>query len=163
MRERESMFAERAAMVRVLAACAHALRSYEHGNGSPDLARTVAAEAEFLLAKNAQADAAQVTDVSASVGTLVPRSFEMPATMTPAIRDALGVMNFQTGPIAHALRDFGATSIRRKAEDEQAVVLHWFLSLAVEHGDGWRNRVGQHLRSLRPAPAPVSEASEGRS
>jgi len=59
MRERESMFAERAAMMRVLGCCASALRSFEAGNGTPELARTTAAEAELMLAKAAQADAAE--------------------------------------------------------------------------------------------------------
>ena len=70
--------------------------------------------------------------------------FLIPNEMTPAMREALGYMNFQTGPIAHALRADGQ-QIARKAEDEQAVVLFWFLKLAVEHGDKWKEIVGNEL------------------
>jgi len=58
MRERERLYAENAALRRTLTAAAHALRSYEMGNGSPDLARTIAAEADLVLAKATQAEAA---------------------------------------------------------------------------------------------------------
>lgn len=38
-----------AEIVRALEAAAHALRSYEYGNGAPDLARSVAAHCETLV------------------------------------------------------------------------------------------------------------------
>ncbi len=72
---------------------------------------------------------------------------ELPETMTPAMRDALGVMNFQTGPIANALRMDGQ-EIKTKCEDEQAHVLFWFLKLAIEHGDQWRAKVGDELADI---------------
>lgn len=46
----------------------------------------------------------------------------LPNVMTPAIKDALGMMNFHTGPIAHMLRATG-DEIERKCEPEQAHVL----------------------------------------
>lgn len=69
----------------------------------------------------------------------------LPDTMTPAIDDALGLMNFETGPIAHLLRATG-DDIPRKCEREQSHVLFWFLKLAVEHGDAWRKVAGQELK-----------------
>lgn len=79
---------------------------------------------------------------------------ELPEQITPAIRDALGVMNFQTGPISHALRADGH-NIKTKCEDEQAYVLFWFLKLAIEHGDQWREKVGDELARIRDARKPT--------
>lgn len=82
-----------------------------------------------------------------------------PEKLTPALLDALGTMNFQTGPIAHALRATGA-DIPRKCEAEQAHVLHWFIQLVLQHGDGWRDAVGDELQRIadtaRNAQAPKS-------
>lgn len=75
---------------------------------------------------------------------------ELPDEMTPAIREALSFMNFQTGPIAYALRADGQ-EIAHKCEDEQAVVLFWFLKLAIEHGDKWKDVVGLELERITKA------------
>lgn len=64
MREREVMLAENRELRRILNAAADALRSYEMGNVSPDLARTIAAEAEMVLAMANQRDAATVSEAS---------------------------------------------------------------------------------------------------
>lgn len=64
-------------------------------------------------------------------------SLRYPATMTAALAELLGLMNFRTGPIAQVYRAAGA-EIRTKCEDEQAFVLDRFIRLALEHGDGWR-------------------------
>jgi len=71
----------------------------------------------------------------------------LPDEMTPEMRKALGYMIFQTAPIAHALRADG-WEIARKAEDEQAVVLFWFLKLAIEHGSMWRDKVHDELTRI---------------
>lgn len=73
---------------------------------------------------------------------------ELPDEMTPAIADALGMMNFQTGPIAHAFR-VGGVKIPHKCEIEQAFVLFWALKLAIEHGDRWRDVGHAELEALR--------------
>lgn len=75
---------------------------------------------------------------------------EFPKELTPELRDVLGLMIFHTAPIAHALRAGGKT-IARKAEDEQAFVLHWFICLALEHGAEWRTKVREHLTALADA------------
>lgn len=85
---------------------------------------------------------------------------ELPETITPAIRDALGVMNFQTGPIAHALRADGH-NIKTKCEDQQAYVLFWFLKLAIQHGDDWRGYVGDELACIAAARKPAGLAAQG--
>ncbi len=72
---------------------------------------------------------------------------EFPKELTPEIRDVLGLMIFQTAPIAHALRA-GGESIPRKVEEEQAFVLHWMICLALEHGAKWRTKVGERLEAI---------------
>ncbi len=64
------------------------------------------------------------------------------------IADALGTMNFQSCPLAHVFRAAGH-DIPRKAEQEQAFVLHWFLTLIWDHGAEWRAKVAQKLEELR--------------
>lgn len=90
---------------------------------------------------------------------LLEETIFMPDTITPPIRDALGVMNFQTGPIAHALRADGH-DIKTKCEDEQAYVLFWFLKLAIEHGDGWRGKVGDELKRIASYRNPTGLAAQ---
>lgn len=72
-------------------------------------------------------------------------TFQLPEKITPAIDDALGFMNFQTGPIAHLLRATG-DDIPQKCEREQSHVLFWFLSLALEHGEKWREVANLELQ-----------------
>ena len=45
----------RAAIIAALTAAAHALRSYEYANGSPDLARSIAAHCEELIKQTGEA------------------------------------------------------------------------------------------------------------
>lgn len=165
MRERERLSAENKELTRLLTASAHALRSYEKGNSSPDLARSVAAEAELYLSRFASGGSERLLGVTAESEALTPLGDEVlliPAVMTPAVAEILGTMIMTTCPIAHALRTYDGAQIRRKTEDEQAFVMHWFLRLAAEHGDGWREKANAHLHSILPRPERASEASEGR-
>lgn len=52
------------------------------------------------------------------------------------VRWILGRPNFWCAPIAAKLRRLGH-EIQERAEDEQAVVIHWMLGLYLEHGDKW--------------------------
>ncbi|MGU3540041.1 hypothetical protein [Methylobacterium sp. A54F] len=69
-----------------------------------------------------------------------------PRELTPEVREVLEMMVFQCGPIAHAFRNAGRVEIRRRAEDEQAFILHWLLTLALEHGADWRKHAGETLK-----------------
>lgn len=60
-----------------------------------------------------------------------------PDELTPELREVLGWMCFQCAPIAHAMQAAGM-DIQRKAEDEQAHVLHWMVKLVLRHGANWR-------------------------
>ncbi len=79
-----------------------------------------------------------------------------PRQLTPEVRDVLSTMCFEAGPIARAFREAGRAEIRTRAEDEQAFVLHWLLTLALEHGATWRKRAGDTLETV------VAEANAAR-
>lgn len=81
---------------------------------------------------------------------------EFPKELTPELRDVLGLMIYQTIPVAHALRAGGA-KIPTKTEEEQAFVLHWMISLVLEHGTEWRRKVAERLKEIADAK-PVSDA-----
>jgi hypothetical protein len=81
-----------------------------------------------------------------------------PADATAALIEALGIPNFKASPIAHALRAAGA-DIPRKSEAEQAHVLHWFVKLALQHGDGWWKVAGDEIGRI--ALAARQKAGEG--
>lgn len=75
------------------------------------------------------------------------RADAFPAYLTPALRRVLSMMMWETGPIAHALRATGE-DIARKAEDEQAVVLHWLVGFVLKHGDDWHKHAAVALRAM---------------
>lgn len=59
------------------------------------------------------------------------------------------------------LRDAGGMTIPRKAEAEMAVALHWLVSLALAHGEGWRDEANRRLAELASKlPARPTEAAE---
>lgn len=79
-----------------------------------------------------------------------------PDELTPELREVLGWPNFRCGPVAHLMRAAGA-DIQPRAEDEQAVVLHWFIGLVLKHGADWSSVAGQELKAMqeRTAQAPA--------
>lgn len=70
-----------------------------------------------------------------------------PAELTEPLRDALGTMCFQCGPIAALFRK-GGQAIEERAEDEQAAVLHWMIGLVLRHGDGWRAKATEEVQAI---------------
>jgi hypothetical protein len=88
-----------------------------------------------------------------------------PRELTSDVQGVLEMMCFQCGPIAHAFRDAGRADIKRRAEDEQAFVLHWLLTLALQHGADWRKRAGEALEPIiaeAKAARAAREAARGR-
>jgi hypothetical protein len=64
----------------------------------------------------------------------------------------LGRPNFMCAPIARQLRAKGHV-IAEKAEDEQAVAIHWMLCLHEEHGASWRDHANAYLKAeTDPSP-----------
>ncbi|VWB89157.1 hypothetical protein BLA13014_04130 [Burkholderia aenigmatica] len=74
-------------------------------------------------------------------------SCSYPTTLTPALGRVLGMMVWETGPIAHALRAAGHV-IERTPAAEQAAVLHWLTSFALEHGADWERHAAAALHAL---------------
>jgi hypothetical protein len=74
----------------------------------------------------------------------------LPAQLTPPLREVLGLMLWQTTPLANALRAAGHT-IERKCETEQAFALHWLLGFALKDGDDWQKTAAVALRQLTDA------------
>lgn len=75
-------------------------------------------------------------------------SAPFPDVLTDDLREVLGWPNFRCGPIAHLMRAAGA-DIKTKAEDEQAVVLHWFVTLVLKHGADWWNVARTELAEMQ--------------
>jgi hypothetical protein len=75
-----------------------------------------------------------------------------PTALTPVLAEVLGLMTFQTCPIAHVFRAAG-TAIPHQTEAEQAFVLHWLIGLALAFGDRWRDEVADKLVEMRDAVA----------
>lgn len=75
-----------------------------------------------------------------------------PRELTDDLRDILSMMIWTTGPIAHALRA-GGVEIKTRAEDEQAHVMHWLITLALEHGSAWREKASDRISEIRAALA----------
>lgn len=74
-----------------------------------------------------------------------------PAELNADLIEILGRPNFACGRIAATFRAAGRT-IKTRAEDEQAFVLHWLLGLYLKHGAGasgteWRDRAEEELRA----------------
>lgn len=70
-----------------------------------------------------------------------------PERLTPELREVLGMPNFRASPIAHAFRAAGH-EIARKAEDEQAFVLHWLAGLVLKHGTDWKRHAADELDAV---------------
>lgn len=76
------------------------------------------------------------------------------------VREILGRPCFACGQLAAILR-LGGAKIETRAEDEQAAVIHWMLSLYESHPDTWRNEGEARLRAMI-ACAKADKAASGR-
>lgn len=85
-----------------------------------------------------------------------------PEELTPELREVLGWPNFKCAPVAHAFQASGYP-IAKRAEDEQAFVLHWFTKLVLRHGGQWWEKACEEIASLaesartRRAEAPNAD------
>jgi len=71
-------------------------------------------------------------EVKSDVGVML-----IPASMDSELEWILGRPNFWCASVAEVLRQDGI-EVARKAEAEQASVIHWLLRLRAEHGDKWQ-------------------------
>jgi hypothetical protein len=83
-----------------------------------------------------------------------------PDALSDALRHVLGFPNFKCSPFAHLMRDAGAT-IKRKAEDEQAVVLHWLIKLVLDHGEKWADAAQEEMKAMREKIVAAPTQQEG--
>ncbi|CAG2144527.1 hypothetical protein LMG31506_03025 [Cupriavidus yeoncheonensis] len=88
-----------------------------------------------------------------------PAGRTYPVELTPALREVLSLMVWKSGQIAHVLRAGGA-DIPKKAEAEQAHVLHWLIQLALEHGVHWWEHAYASLKEIQDA---LGNGNEGES
>lgn len=82
---------------------------------------------------------------------------QYPHELTPELSEILGTMPWVSGNTARVFRAAG-TEIRPKCEAEQAYVLHWLTTLALEHGAGWRVKAADRLRELARTAGDVQVA-----
>lgn len=106
--------------------------------------------------KDALAGAAVIVD-TAGAEIRAQRGQPFPPTLTPPLRRVLGMMLWETGPIAHALRATGQ-DIARKAEDEQAAVLHWLVGFVLKHGADWHKHAAIALHEMTDSITGTGEA-----
>jgi len=91
----------------------------------------------------------QQTPCSSPCSTLVPLDEET--------RWILGRPNFWCSSVAHVLRADGHY-IAEKAEEEQAAVIHWLLSLYLEHGEKWRDVAQEETKRIKDKVASKVDA-----
>ena len=60
-----------------------------------------------------------------------------PEELTDELRFVMGRPNFWCGPLAHVFQAAGY-DIPKKAEAEQAFIIHWLVKLVLQHGSEWR-------------------------
>lgn len=89
-----------------------------------------------------------------------PNVLVFPRELTDDLRDILSMMMWNTGPIAHALRA-GGVEIKTRAEEEQAHVMHWLITLALEHGAAWREKASERISEIRAALATTEGSDNG--
>ena len=72
---------------------------------------------------------------------------QLPDELNDDLRQILGMVPWEAGKIARAMRQDGA-DIATKMEAEQAAVLHKLLSIYAEHGADWRPHATDWLDAL---------------
>lgn len=79
-------------------------------------------------------------------------------------QDILGRPNFTCIRIAQRLRELGV-DIKKRAENEQAAVVHFLLNMYEQHGTAWRERTEEYLRATSATAAcastPAGDSQKG--
>lgn len=84
-----------------------------------------------------------------------PPVFAFP-DMDDSLLEILGTQCFRCSGIAQELRENGA-DIPRKVEVEQAVVIHWMLTVYLAYGKAWQDFFLEELREVRYRNRPGNE------
>ena len=83
-----------------------------------------------------------------------------PRDLDGTLASILGLKNWETGPAATAYRQAGF-DVPKKAESEQAFVLHRYIALWIEHGDDWRQAARADLEKAMLAAPRRSRRTKG--
>lgn len=75
------------------------------------------------------------------------------------VSEALGFMNFQTGPLAHLYQEIGCGPAK-KAEAEQAFMFLKFLKLVRLHGSEWKFQFDKELAGVIEQVKALREAKK---
>lgn len=86
-------------------------------------------------------------------------ALELPG-LNPDLIDILGRPNFTCIRIAQLLRLCGV-EIAKKAEAEQATVIHYLLGFYLKHGSDWAARAGEDIERLRLAAIAAQQGKGG--
>lgn len=132
-------------------------------SSAPTIADVRALLANELLANPNMAGAAVRLDEALAALPSPSASLALPAELGDPLTSPIAqVLGMSVGEpwtltrLAHAFRDNGV-ALPHKAEAEYAYVLHWLLTLAIQHGDGWRFHAAERLEQLKPAHAAACE------
>ncbi|WP_109477652.1 hypothetical protein [Paraburkholderia sp. C35] len=123
-----------------------ALKRYDK-NGHPN-------RSEHIVTLNTTTDLLERIDALLSAPIAVPMVY--PDELTDDLRDVLGWPNFKCAPVAHVLRA-GGMDVKRKSEDEQAVVLHWFIKLVLTRGADWWLGAREEIEAIQERLGSVDE------
>jgi hypothetical protein len=88
-----------------------------------------------------------------------------PELLTPELREILGWMCFQLGQMAHAYQAVGEFvgtegKLNKRAEDEQAFMLHKWLGYWSKHGEEWNKHAAADLKRVRAAIESLTPTKE---
>lgn len=85
-----------------------------------------------------------------------------PSTLTVELEEALGFMNFKTGPIAHIFQAAGFP-VKRKCEAEQAFVLDRMVRAVLTHGINWYDAFCDDVRAQMDAAEAKEKSRQEQS
>lgn len=80
-----------------------------------------------------------------------------PERLTPPLRYILGRPNFTCGSLAHAYQALGefvdsdGNALNKRAEDEQAFVIHRFVAVAAREPDDWEGAINREVKRVAEA------------
>lgn len=96
------------------------------------------------------------TGVLDAVKLLVGSAY--PATLEVELNEVLGLMNYETGPIAHVYQQAGV-AIRTKCEDEQAFVLDKCIRFYIKDPKHWRSLMVADIKAMEAKIKAAQEPS----
>jgi len=118
--------------------------------------------AEAWFSKVRCIDDAEMQDAYAAMIAAAPAAGDAPSLteLNADLIDILGRPNFTCIRIAQLLRLSGV-EIDKKAEAEQATVIHYLLGFYLTHGSQWAEKAGEDIERLRLAAIAAQQGKGG--